>query len=89
MTGVQTCALPISYDGKLLTEDGFACMVELLIKLRRVTSKISEVPMILKADLRVGHSKMKKFDTIIAYLRIILKNGIFQRFKNLFRNQYS
>lgn len=61
-----------SHYGKgLIKEGGFACMVELLIKLDRLNARISEVPLTLYFNARRGKSKMKIFPTIRGYLRVI------------------
>lgn len=60
-----------AYGGRLIEEDGFACMVEMLIKLNRLKARIAEVPMILRCNLRKGASKMDKSQTILAYFRLI------------------
>lgn len=60
-----------AYDGKLLECRGFACMVEMLIKLSRLPVRITEVPMILQCNLRKGSSKMIRLRTILEYLRLI------------------
>jgi dolichol-phosphate mannosyltransferase len=62
-----------AYGGRLIEEDGFVCMVEMLVKLRRLPVKIVEVPMVLRCNLRKGASKMKKRQTMAAYLRLIFK----------------
>lgn len=60
-----------SYGSELIKEDGFVCMVELLIKLHRLGAKIVEVPMVLRGDLRKGKSKIKRIKTIFGYFRLI------------------
>lgn len=60
-----------AYDRKVLECDGFACMVEMLIKLSRLPIRIAEVPMVLQCDLRRGASKMVRLRTIFEYLRLI------------------
>ena len=64
-----------AYGGHLIEEPGFVCMVEMLIKLRWLPVKITEVPMVLRCDIRKGASKMNKTQTIAAYLRLILKEA--------------
>jgi len=61
------------HGANLITEPGFACMVELLIKLNRLGVRICEVPMVLNAQMRKGRSKMKTLRTILGYLRVIAK----------------
>ncbi len=60
-----------AYDGKLLTLDGYVVVVEMLIKLSRLSISIVEVPMVLYCDRRKGASKMKKYQTIIGYLKLV------------------
>ena len=59
------------YGNSLIKENGFACMVELLIKLSRLKAKITEVPLVLYFKARKGKSKMKIFSTIGGYFRVI------------------
>lgn len=64
-----------AYGGRLIEEPGFVCMVEMLVKLRWLPVKITEVPMVLRCDLRKGASKMNKTQTMAAYLRLIFKEA--------------
>lgn len=74
------------YGNKLIEENGFECMVELLIKFSRNGEfKITEVPMVLDGSKRVGKSKMRTFRTINGFLKVIIKDGIIYRIKQLFR----
>ena len=68
-----------AFEGKLLEEKGFASMVEMLIKLRVLPIKISEIPMVLRCDLRKGNSKMNKTETIKAYFKLIARYFISSR----------
>lgn len=64
------------YENKLIEEDGFESMVELLIKFGREKEiKITEVPMKLDWNKRVGKSKMRILKTSIGFLRVIFKEG--------------
>lgn len=47
-----------TYGGHLVREPGFACMVELLLKLNRMGARMCEVPLALRYDLKQGASKM-------------------------------
>lgn len=57
--------------GQLITENGFICMLEILIRCIRVNATIIEVPMTLKSDNRSGRSKMKILKTTMNYLRFL------------------
>lgn len=59
------------YGDNLIVENGFACMVELLIKLNRLGARIAEVPHTLYFNARKGKSKMKILSTIMGYARVI------------------
>lgn len=50
-----------------LRENGFACMLELLLNLRAVHASVAEVPMVLRYDLKTGASKMRVLRTISRY----------------------
>lgn len=52
------------YGDKLIEQKGFACMAELLLKLKRFRPVIHEVPFILRYDWKLGASKMKIFKTV-------------------------
>lgn len=47
------------YGEKMIEEGGFTCMLELLIKFHLLGLKISEVPILLDGQIRIGGSKMK------------------------------
>lgn len=61
------------YDGKIVKERSFACMMELLYKLSIEGCKIGEVPFVLKYQLKGGQSKMKIFKTVWRSLLTINK----------------
>ena len=60
------------YDGRLVTERGFACMAEILLKLRLVGVKACETPMVLRYDRKPGPSKMRVGHTVAKTLRLLL-----------------
>jgi len=61
------------YADTLVSESGFTCMAEILIKLSHIGAKITEEGMILRYDLKRGKSKIKILRTILEYFRLILK----------------
>lgn len=61
-----------SSSEEMMTYNGFTCVVEMLVKLKRMHFTIKEVPMILRSSERVGASKMPIFATILGYLRLCL-----------------
>lgn len=56
----------------IITEYGFICMLEILVKAIKQDARIIEVPMMLKSKKRVGKSKLKVFKTTMAYFRFLL-----------------
>jgi dolichol-phosphate mannosyltransferase len=61
---------------RLIEEQGFACMVELLLKLRHCEPVISEVPLLLRYDRKPGASKLKLGRTLLQYLRLLLRDRL-------------
>jgi len=59
------------YGGRLLAGRGFAVMAGLLLKLANLTTRISEVPFILRYDLKTGTSGNKIFKTLRGYVELI------------------
>lgn len=47
------------YRREFINQDGFQCMVDILLKLRLMPLSFGEVPMILRYDRKAGKSKMK------------------------------
>jgi len=67
------------YGDRFIEEPGFVCMVETLVKLKRMGARMSEVPMLLDANIRIGDSKMKIFRTVNSYLRLFYNLGLLDR----------
>ena len=61
------------YGDRLMVENSFVCMAELLIKLAYLPAAVAEVPLVLRYDLKQGASKLKKLRTIVRYMRFILR----------------
>lgn len=56
---------------RLIEEEGFACMVELLLKLRYGDPVIAEVPLVLRYDRKKSASKLKLGRTLLQYLKLL------------------
>ena len=52
------------FGEQIISEPGFSCMVDLLLKVSRYDPIITEVPLILRYDLKAGPSKMDVGKTI-------------------------
>lgn len=59
------------YEESLIRETGFSCMVELLLKLNKFKPKVSEIPMILRYDLKLSSSKMKIWTTMKKTIQVL------------------
>jgi dolichol-phosphate mannosyltransferase len=60
-----------AYSDRLIEQKGFVCMAELLVKLGALGARVSEVPLVLRYDLKQGASKMKVTRTIAGYLKLV------------------
>ena len=72
------------YGNDIISEPGVSCMVELLLKLARYQPIITEVPLILRYDLKGSESKMDVKSTIKQTLWLLLRRrlGIKSRKQN-------
>ncbi|MEM9187473.1 MAG: glycosyltransferase family 2 protein [Planctomycetota bacterium] len=64
------------YGDEFVTEKGFSCMVDVLLKLRRRGLVMSEAPMILRYDLKGGASKMRVTRTAWQTLSLIARRFV-------------
>ena len=62
-----------SHGERVVTEESFACMVELLVRCHEAGAVMAEFPMLLRYDLKGGRSKMRFFRTIAGTLRVLLR----------------
>ena len=60
---------------RLVVEQGFACMVELLLKLRHCNPRIAEVPLVLQYDRKQGASKLKLARTLKQYFKLLVRES--------------
>lgn len=58
------------YGEEIIERSGFECMVEMTMKMVNLQLTISEVPMLLDTQARVGRSRMKIMRTIRGYLSL-------------------
>lgn len=63
------------FGEKFIEEEGFACMAEILLKLKKVGAIFHEVPMILRYDRKQGASKMNVGRTIKQTLNLVKKHA--------------
>ena len=61
------------YGPRFVDQEGFQCMVDILLKLRRQPIVFGEVPFILRYDYKVGATKMKVVRTTANTLRLLAR----------------
>lgn len=61
------------YGNAFINQEGFSCMVDILLKMRRLGLSMTEVPLVLRYDLKDGMSKMKVLRTIRETLALVVK----------------
>lgn len=59
-----------TYNDKFITENGFTCVLEILIKLSKLNARITEVSATIDWTNRKGKSKMKIVKTIERHLQV-------------------
>jgi dolichol-phosphate mannosyltransferase len=64
------------YGDDFLDQDGFQCMVDILLKLRRMNLIFGEVPFILRYDYKEGGSKMAVSRTIRDTLGLMVRRRL-------------
>ncbi|MEM9412313.1 MAG: glycosyltransferase [Planctomycetota bacterium] len=61
------------YGDQFVSEKGFSCMVDVLLKMRRFEFVMGEVPFILRYDMKEGESKMPVGNTVVKTLKLFAK----------------
>ena len=59
----------------IIAHPGFECMVELLGKLSRLGATVTEVPLVLRYDRKIGQSKMRIARTVRGYWNLKKESG--------------
>jgi dolichol-phosphate mannosyltransferase len=57
----------------LFANDGFACMVRILLHLAKADAIIGEVPFVLRYDQKLGASKMNVWRTVARTLLVLAR----------------
>ena len=60
-----------TYGDDFVAQSGFSCMVDIMLKLRRLDAIVSEVPLILRYDRKADVSKMLVMRTVGETLRLM------------------
>ena len=63
---------------RFVSERGFSCMVDILLKLRTVRPPLvmNEVPMVLRYDKKAGASKMRVLRTVKDTLKLLARRRL-------------
>jgi len=64
------------YGQSFIDQEGFQCMVDILLKLRSMDLIFGEAPFILRYDLKEGDSKMNVKKTVADTLKLIIKRKL-------------
>jgi dolichol-phosphate mannosyltransferase len=64
-----------TFGDSFIRENGFSCMFELLLNLKALRARVSEVPLVLRYDLKEGASKMRILRTMWRYV-VTLTRGL-------------
>ena len=64
------------FGDDLVNASGFSCMVDLVIKLRKLKPKFAEVPILLRYDWKVGPSKMKVAGNVFTTLKLAFRRRL-------------
>lgn len=69
------------FKGKLITTNGFECMVEILARFSKIGVHAGEFPLRLEYHLKEGDSKLPVVKTIVGYFKLLrkVKNPTFQK----------
>ena len=62
-----------TFGDNFIRENGFSCMFELLLNLRALQARVSEVPLVLRYDLKEGASKMRIMRTMWRYVVTLVR----------------
>jgi dolichol-phosphate mannosyltransferase len=66
------------FGDRFVDQDGFQCMVDILLKLRKMPLVFGEVPLILRYDFKKGASKMRLVRTATNTLRLMMQRRLGQ-----------
>jgi dolichol-phosphate mannosyltransferase len=61
------------YGREFISERGFSCMVDILLRLRERDLVFAEVPLVLRYDRKPGQTKMRIFQTLFDTLKLLLR----------------
>jgi len=74
-----------TYGDDLISNNGFGCMPEILIKLAALGARVKEVPLYLRYDLKKSQSKLRLGNILIEYINLVfsIKKSIKEHSKQI------
>ncbi len=67
------------YGHEFISERGFSCMVDILLRLREYEPVCAEVPLVLRYDMKPGLSKMRVMQTVFDTLKLLFRRRFLSR----------
>lgn len=64
------------YGDEFVSEKGFSCMADVLLKMRKQDVVFGEVPLLLRYDQKLGVSKMAVSSTVMLTLKLLIKRRL-------------
>jgi len=64
------------FGNEFISERGFSCMVDILLRLRGLDLVMTEVPLVLRYDQKPGQTKMKVLQTVFDTLRLLVRRRL-------------
>ncbi len=64
------------YRHEFINQEGFQCMVDILLKLSRMNLRFTEIPLVLRYDRKGGKSKMKVARTVFKTLELLVRRRV-------------
>jgi dolichol-phosphate mannosyltransferase len=74
------------YGNDTITEKGFTCMLEILLKFHLLGMKIGQVPMLLDSKIRIGDSKMKVYRNMKASISFMGRYLFLGNYRPIIKN---
>ena len=65
-----------SHGREFISERGFSCMVDILLRLRECDLVFAEVPLILRYNLKPGRTKMRVLQTVFDTLKLLIRRRL-------------
>lgn len=66
----------VRWGNDFISEPGFSCMVDILLKLHRLGARMTEVPLVLHYERKAGKSKMNVGRTVIQTLSLLARRRL-------------